>query len=146
VKPRSGQRRVPVAWRLAVAALACASWSCGAGESTRAAREAPAPEFGVTSVANACPNFTFYMVLPKAIRAEEAAWVAVRATDVDSDDDLITYRWSATSGAFVEPEVAFTEYSCADAGPQILTIVAADAEGCERTLDLDVTCDEAALQ
>jgi hypothetical protein len=117
--------------------------SCGAADSTLQAREEPADDVGVAPSINTCPTFAFYFVLPQQIRPEEVAALLVQGTDLDSDDQDLTYQWSATSGVFSTPTRQSTEYRCASAaGPQILSVAASDPDGCAGHLDLDVDCAE----
>jgi hypothetical protein len=124
-------------WCLLLLALGA---GCGAADSAQAARDAPLDEVGVAPSVNACPSFAFYFVLPQQIHPEEVAAILVQGTDLDSDDEALTYQWSATSGVFSAPARPVTEYRCASTGPQILSVTAADPEGCEDVLTLDVDC------
>lgn len=122
--------------------LLATSTGCGAGDSTRQAREPPAGDLSVAPSINTCPTFAFYFVLPQQIHPDEFAAALVQGTDLDSDDTKLTYAWSATSGVFSAPEQQATEYRCASTGPQILSVTASDPEGCEGLLALDVDCAE----
>jgi hypothetical protein len=51
--------------------------------------------------------------------------VSVAATDADAGDTL-TYAWSATAGTFVGASLATTQYTCAAAGDQTLSVVISD--------------------
>lgn len=135
-------RSLSLGWpnRLACGLLCGAIVACGAADAAISPQPAEDEEVEVASSVNACPSFAFNLVLPKVIRPEEDAVVAVVATDVDSDDTKLSYFWSATSGAFAEPRVGFTNYRCSDSGPQVLSVFTSDPEGCESYLDLDVTC------
>lgn len=114
--------------------------ACGAADSTKAARDDVAEPIDVTTEVNQCPTFAYSMVLPQALRAGEAATVVAFATDPDSDDALLRYNWSATSGAFDEPDSAFALYRCAATGPQVLSVTTSDPNGCEKHLDFGVSC------
>jgi hypothetical protein len=48
--------------------------------------------------------------------------------------------WRATSGRFSNTSSRITKYRCGSVGDQLLTLSATDPEGCERELNLDVTC------
>lgn len=126
------------AWSAGLVALSVA---CGAADSSTRARDRQETEgAGVESSINTCPNLTFHMILPRVIRPGEAAIVGVFASDEDSNDTELGYAWSATSGEFVNPRDAFTEYTCQDAGHQVLSVSAFDEQGCTSELDLDVYC------
>lgn len=122
--------------------LCCGLLGCGAAENVLTAREDAPEDVPIDSSVNACPSFAFSMVLPKALRLGELATVMAYATDADSDDTKLSYAWLATSGSFAEPARGLTSYSCTDAGPQVLTVTTWDPDGCENSLDLDVTCAE----
>lgn len=126
---------------LGVITLGACALGCGSTDQARSEREPAADDASFGSIINACPSFAFSLVSPQSIRANEKAIVTVFATDLDSDDTLLSYAWSASAGDFTEPDSFLTEYACADAGPQRLRVVASDADGCESALDLDVTCE-----
>jgi hypothetical protein len=115
---------------------------CGAADNVLDTREDAPEDVPINSSVNACPSFAFYMVLPRELRLGELATVTAYATDADSDDTKLSYAWLATSGSFAEPARGLTSYSCTDAGPQVLTVTTWDPDGCENSLDLDVTCAE----
>lgn len=113
---------------------------CGSADSTRAARADPADDTQLGASFNTCPTFAYSMVLPQTIHADETAIVVGLGTDPDSDDALLTYRWSATSGVFGHPSDPLSEYTCAAVGPQVLSVTTSDPDGCENKLDFDVVC------
>lgn len=115
---------------------------CGSADSTRAARPAPVEDAQLGASINSCPTFAYSMVLPQTIHAGETAIVVALGTDPDSDDSLLTYRWTATAGDFGHPNDPLSEYTCADVGPQVLSVTTSDPEGCENNLDFDVVCAE----
>jgi hypothetical protein len=114
--------------------------ACSAADSARQDRDRPPEPIAVTPAVNACPTIASYFVLPQRLRPDEFAAVLVQGTDIDSDDDALSYAWSATSGVFSEPAQPFTEYRCAGTGPQVLTVTASDEQGCGEVLALDVDC------
>jgi hypothetical protein len=115
--------------------------SCGTAEQVRFVRDEPPPQPGIETKINACPSFTFSMVLPKQIRPGELATVLAFAVDPDSDDTQLRYAWSATSGDFVAPADSLTEYACVGSGAQVLRVTTSDPDGCDINVDFDVTCD-----
>jgi hypothetical protein len=126
---------------LAAAVLGYSFFSCGAADSVKAVQADPPPAAGIETKINSCPSFAFSMVLPKRIRAGEVAIATAFAVDPDSDDDLLHYAWSATSGDFAAPDDSLTDYTCVELGPQVLRVTTSDPDGCESNIDLDVTCD-----
>ncbi len=129
----------PVGWAMpCVLGLAI---GCGAADATRAVQGDPPADTQLATTVNTCPSFAYSMILPQAIRASETAIAVALGTDPDSDDSLLTYQWSATSGDFGHPKDPLTEYTCADAGPQVLSVTTSDPDGCENNLDFDVVCD-----
>jgi hypothetical protein len=133
----------PVVLRLVGGVLPCSVallLGCGAADSSRAVQDEPPDAAQLDATVNTCPSFAYSMVLPQAIRAGETAFVVALATDPDSDDALLTYRWSASSGDFGHANDPLSEYTCADAGPQVLTVTTSDPDGCENNLDFDVVC------
>lgn len=114
--------------------------ACGAADSTSAERDEIAAPVDVSGNVNQCPSFAYSMVLPQALRPGEMAMVVAFATDPDSDDDTLRYLWSATSGDFDEPAAPIALYTCADMGPQVLSVTTADPNGCEKRLDFGISC------
>src|SRR4051812_13625428 len=113
---------------------------CGAGDQTHAVRDDPPKWQSADIETNVCPVFEASFVSPKLVRAEAPAFVAVRATDPDADDQRITYAWTATAGTFSEPALPATEYRCDELGDQVLTAVASDASDCGVAIHINVTC------
>ena len=128
-----------VGW--AMACVVALLFGCGAADSTKAVQDDPPEDTRLATTVNTCPWFAYSMVLPQAIRAGETAFVVALGTDLESDDALLTYEWSASSGDFGHPRDPLTEYTCADAGPQVISVTTSDPDGCENNLDFDVVCD-----
>lgn len=122
---------------LAVGVLACVG-GCGAAETT----EYPAaePEPVVFFEAELCPSFISHLVIPENLHSGDAAYVFVRATSDPAENGVLEYQWRATSGTFSYPRRAITEYRCTGRGPQLLTVTASDATGCNSELELAVDC------
>jgi hypothetical protein len=72
-----------------------------------------------------CPTLTTWLITPQAASSADPISVSVTASDADSGDTL-SYAWSATSGTFVDPTSASTQYDCAATGPQTLTVQVSD--------------------
>jgi hypothetical protein len=114
--------------------------ACGSADSTRAVREEP-QEARVHSAINSCPTFQFSLILPETIHEGEVASVVALASDHGSGGSSIRYQWSATSGRFDTPNDSSSQYTCTDAGPQVLSVTASDQDGCEKRQDFSVVCD-----
>jgi hypothetical protein len=113
---------------------------CGAGDQTQVAMD-DEPEWQSAGIeTNVCPIFEASFVSPKLVGADAPAFVAVRATDPDADDQRITYAWTATAGSFSEPTLPETEYRCHELGDQVLTAIARDASNCGVAIHINVTC------
>ena len=79
-------------------------------------------------------------MIPTSLAPGELADVRVNVEDPDSQDVRVV--WRATSGDFTNYVATRTRYVCGDPGSQTLTVKARDEEGCERELELEVTCRE----
>lgn len=113
---------------------------CGSSDSTRVVQETPPNDVPFDTGVKVCPSFIYTMVLPQAIRPGEVATVMAFATDPRWNDNELKYLWSATSGGFDRPDASLSQYTCADSGPQVLSVTTSDPEGCENNLDFDVIC------
>jgi hypothetical protein len=60
--------------------------------------------------------------------------------DPDAPSSELQLSWQANTGEFSEPELAITEYTCDDLGPQTLSLSARDQLDCIKVLDLTVEC------
>jgi hypothetical protein len=127
--------------RLAVRFVAClvTIWcvGCGAADQTRYERE-ETPQ-AVTHT-NACPSFNWFRLLPRSPVVGEPTEIVVDVIDPDAPSSELTLAWQAPSGVFSEPELAITDYTCDEQGPQTLTLSAQDALECTKVLDLIVQC------
>jgi hypothetical protein len=113
---------------------------CGAADSNRLARE-ESTDVAIDTGINTCPSFQFSMILPRAIRPGEMASAVALATDPDSSNGAIRYKWTATSGEFDDPNESISQYACTEAGSQTLSVTASDRDGCETSLNFSVECD-----
>jgi hypothetical protein len=125
---------------LAFALTATLVAGCGSADSTRAERALQPDPVDVSTEVNLCPRFAYAMILPQALRLDEEASVVALATDPDSDDALLLYAWSATSGDFDDPSNAWAQYRCAAPGNQVLSVTTSDPDGCENRLDFEISC------
>jgi hypothetical protein len=115
---------------------------CGSADASHFVQEQePSQEVAIDTGINTCPSFQFSMILPQALHKGETASVLALATDPELGAAAVHYKWTATSGVFDKPEDSFSQYACADAGPQVLSVTASDPDGCEKSLDFDVACD-----
>jgi len=81
---------------------------------------------GVLVSGDNCPALSGWTLSPQSAAANGGKIdVSVAATDADTGDTL-TYAWSATAGTFVGASLATTQYTCAAAGDQTLSVVISD--------------------
>ena len=81
---------------------------------------------GVLVSGDNCPALSAWTLSPQSAAANGGTIeVGVGATDADTGDTL-TYAWSATAGTFVGAALATTQYTCAAAGDQTLSVVISD--------------------
>ena len=71
------------------------------------------------------PKITAVVVSPAQIAVGGLISVSVTATDPDTDD-VLTYQWTASAGAFANPTAQATTYSSSITGTQTLTITVSD--------------------
>lgn len=110
---------------------------CGAADQTRYERE-ETPQ-AVTRT-NACPLFNWFRLLPRSPVVGESTEIVVDVYDPDASSSELKLAWQAPTGAFSEPSLAITEYTCDEPGPQTLTLSAQDELDCIKVLDLTVVC------
>lgn len=90
-------------------------------------------------VENRCPNITAYSVSPLQLAVGSTAVLTASVTDADGDPTSLF--WSATAGNIATAGTpGHGEYDCTTVGEQILTLTAADAPGCEQSVEVAVTC------
>jgi len=94
-----------------------------------------------------CPELVSYAVSPLAVAVGGVIDVAATAADIDSTDDATpTFRWTATAGTFANATSATTQYTCATAGLQTLTVTVGatsptvDVAGCGESQTITVNC------
>ena len=81
---------------------------------------------GVLVSGDNCPALSAWTLSPQSAAANGGKIdVGVTATDSDTGDKL-SYAWSATAGTFVGASLAATQYTCAAAGDQTLSVVISD--------------------
>lgn len=119
----------------ALVAFACLG--CGTAESVTV-DDHQTPE--IVARANVCPEFGWWLLLPKSLRIGETTDILVNVSDPDSPRAKLTFDWAATTGSFSELHRADTTYTCRRVGHQALTLDARDDLDCRSVLELDVTC------
>jgi hypothetical protein len=142
-------QRSHVARSLACLVAALAGAGCGAADQTSADYERPPEPVRATATTNVCPEFSWWLLLPKKLRLGETTEVIVNVTDPDAPASPLAFEWVSPVGAFSEPAgveglgdlvLAQTAYTCEASGQQRLTLSARDESDCTSTLDLDVLC------
>ncbi|MBW2509758.1 MAG: hypothetical protein JRE81_14095, partial [Deltaproteobacteria bacterium] len=73
---------------------------------------------------NVCAELDKVVVAPLQTAAGYA--LDVRALGSDEEDDEVSYRWTATGGAFDDPDAAETIFTCGEAAEEELTIEVSD--------------------
>ena len=126
---------------LCVLVTAVSSVACGAAEQVDEER-APTIEARATGVLNSCPEFGWWLLLPKSLPLGGTTEIVVNVSDADSPTNKLHFDWAASSGEFSNPERAETGYTCKSLGAQELVLEARDDSDCTSTLLLDVFCDE----
>lgn len=132
-----------------LACLVAALAGCGAADQTTAGYEPPHEPARATATTNLCPEFSWWLLLPKSLRLGETTEVIVNVTDPDAQASPLEFEWASPVGAFSEATgvegleelvLAQTAYTCEASGQQRLTLSARDESDCTSTLDLDVLC------
>jgi hypothetical protein len=81
---------------------------------------------GVLVAGDNCPVLTSWVLSPQQTAANGGQIdVAIMATDADMGETL-TYAWTATSGSFVAPASASTQFTCGGAGMPTLSVTVTD--------------------
>jgi hypothetical protein len=65
--------------------------------------------------------------------------VIANASDIDPDDKVLVYTWTATSGYFGENGEPQATFTCSEAGQVTLTVTVSDGD-CPTTADIGVFC------
>jgi hypothetical protein len=142
-------RRRHVAHSRLCLVAALAGLGCGATDRATADHDRPPEPALATVVTNVCPEFSWWLLLPKRLRLGETTEVIVNVTDPDAPAAPLEFEWASAAGAFSEPTgvegleelvLAQTAYTCEASGQQRLTLSARDESDCTSTLDLDVLC------
>jgi hypothetical protein len=98
---------------------------------------------GTVVAGDNCPLLTSWMASPLQVSAP-AGQIDVSATATDADvTEVLTYKWTATAGTFVNAAAATTKYTCTTVGPQTLTVTVTDNHvptNCSVSQTFPVTC------
>ena len=86
---------------------------------------------------NICPELDRIIVAPLQTSSGYALEVQAHATDEEGDP--VEYLWTATDGAFDEPNEADTVFVCGETTAEQLTIEVSDGY-CVDSRTIDVTC------
>lgn len=87
-----------------------------------------------------CPEFGWWMMLPKAPSVGAPASIRVNVSDSDTPLEDISFEWVAASGTFSELTAADTSFTCEREGYQTIALVARDDTDCARELDIQILC------
>jgi hypothetical protein len=98
----------------------------------------PPPVVLIDYSVNTCPDFVSFSVEPPSPDLETPAAVEVFAEDLESPD--LRYSWSATSGSLLDRSTNDNEYRCEEPGNHVISVFAADQDGCSKLLRIYVTC------
>ncbi|MDX2054737.1 MAG: DUF4215 domain-containing protein [Polyangiaceae bacterium] len=88
---------------------------------------------------NNCPTVDSLVVFPLQVLAGGSISVFSGASDLDGN--MLTTKWSATAGNFVDEAAKDTSYICYAAGNQTLTVTVSDGNpACNATAQVGVEC------
>jgi hypothetical protein len=114
--------------------------SCGSADETRAAYHPPEPVPKATVQTRSCPEFGWWMTLPRSLPVGATTEIMVNVSDADTPLEKIALEWVAETGSFSTPNLSDTSYTCELEGQQRLALVARDDTDCLRTLGVDIEC------
>jgi hypothetical protein len=72
-----------------------------------------------------CPTLTSWLIAPQRAASPDPIDVTVTAADADAGDTL-AFNWTASSGSFLNPAAAATQYVCGTLGSQTLHVEVTD--------------------
>jgi hypothetical protein len=93
-----------------------------------------------------CPVIKSWEVSPLRTSSGQPIDVSVTASDADSAD-VLSYRWTATSGSFTDPTAATTQYHCSF-GRVDLSVIVSDGHSpkpCQAATSFSVYCAETGI-
>lgn len=127
---------------ICVLLVTSACLSCGAAEqlSYEGVTEEVEPAPQAITRTNACPEFGYWVLSPRTLAVGETTEIAVDVSDPDAPRSRLSFAWQAATGAFSDRFWSDTAYTCQNAGPQALTLLARDADDCTSRLELAVVC------
>lgn len=142
--------RIIVAWGLASSAIAflqsCALFAAAGCPSPAASEDASivdASGEGAVSVNATFSTGICATVDPLSIGPNNGGTVVLSATIVGSDQvsGMETLLWTATSGAFSDPNSPTTSFTCTAAGTVTVTFTVSSSGGCSQQAIGTVVCD-----
>jgi hypothetical protein len=116
-------------------------FGCGAAERVDEVTGTPAAPLAISRL-RSCPEFGWWLILPKVMAVGASADLLVNVSDADTPLDKLKFEWQSSSGSFSQPTLLETRYTCVTEGPQNLQLVATDDTDCRRALPLNLTCVE----
>jgi hypothetical protein len=114
--------------------------SCGTAEQVSDESSSRGPR--ALTQTNSCPAFEWWLLLPKSLPLGENTEIVVNVSDPETPSSKLRFDWASPSGAFSDPLLADTTYTCLSLGRQVLTLSARDELDCTSVLELDVHCFE----
>lgn len=82
-----------------------------------------------------CPEISFVSALPPKLNVGKV----IRLRSAASQGSA-SFRWSASSGRFSDPQGADTDFSCTQTGPATVTLAVVTRPGCEDRHEIVVDC------
>jgi len=136
-----GKRLLVAPLAFSVVVIGCGDGGGSHGASRDGGDAASADVVGETGVqlkvrSDHCPA-----VFPTAAPSEAAVGMSISVSAMvdDPDADGLAFLWSARAGTFVTAWAPSTEYTCQEAGEQILTVTVSDGQ-CNGEAKIPVTC------
>ncbi len=93
-----------------------------------------------TANPRSCPQFGWWMMLPKAPSVGVPAEIRVDVSDADTPLEALSFEWVASTGTFSEPAATETTFTCEREGYQSIALIARDDTDCARQLDIQISC------
>jgi hypothetical protein len=137
---RRAAARIARVLRLAALGVSALCGGCGTTDVTQAERSVPEEVPQAIVKPRACPQFGWWMALPKSLAVGETTEIMVAVDDADTPAEKLAFAWSAESGWFSTPHGADTSYTCERSGRQRLALIARDDTDCLRTFGVEIEC------
>ena len=95
----------------------------------------------VNGVINVCPQIDGLTATPTEIFVGSSVALVATAHDTDGGPSVLTYAWTASSGALADAASASTRFTCTSPGTATIGLVVSDGDaGCNDTSSVTVTC------